>query len=487
MENYLKKMHQLSIFDNQPLPEWKRSLMQEWLAETASLTAESSLRILIVLSQQPSETGSGVYVREIVKELQKLGHKPYLLASHYRPLSTVDLPFLPDNQIYTTIFDNGDNSEIAEISFPIPGMSLDMPYLHVPFRELSESMLEEYCTVWISKLEVLIQKIHPHIIHINHLWLMAGIARSAVPWMPIVATSHGSEYLLLQDTPAFAPAIIPGVQSLDAVMPISKDTAQDAVKVLGVYPDRIHIIGNGYNQDLFQIMHRERGEPVLQRILARFQDLPSWNKLVLYVGKFADYKGVPYLIRAAKIYSEANDCSVITFIVGEGSKKVRTHLENLVERLELRKRVLLPGKLPYQEVGPLMNMANVFVLPSIYEGFGLVLLESLACGLRSVAVDRGGPPFFVPKELRENGFATLVEPLRLLENQQPDADDEDRYVADLAAAISNQIVLQTSALERQFIADSVKDLTWTTRIKKTANVYFSAIQFRRRGIVKRGQ
>src|SRR5579884_1755395 len=117
MQDQYQKLHLSSQSVNQSL------LMQDWLLETANLTADSSLRILIVLSQQPTQTGSGVYVRELVEELQKLGHKPYLLAAHYRTLSTTDFPFLPESQIYTMIFDNGENSDIAEIRFPIPGMS----------------------------------------------------------------------------------------------------------------------------------------------------------------------------------------------------------------------------------------------------------------------------------------------------------------------------------------------------------------------------
>src|SRR5690348_14696671 len=180
----------LSALNNDSLSQRAdHTLVEQWLAETTEFTVEKSLRVLIVLSQQPSETGSGVYLREVVSELQKLGHKPYLLAAYYRPLSNVDFPILSNNQIYTMIFNNTGNSDIAEISFPIPGMSLDMPYLHVPFRELSDGMLNEYCIAWIRKLRSVVEKVRPHIIHVNHLWLLPGIARLAVPWIPIVATS----------------------------------------------------------------------------------------------------------------------------------------------------------------------------------------------------------------------------------------------------------------------------------------------------------
>src|SRR5438105_4450841 len=52
-------------------------LVEQWRVETKEFSAKEPLRVLIVLSQQPSETGSGVYLREVVSELQKRGHKPY--------------------------------------------------------------------------------------------------------------------------------------------------------------------------------------------------------------------------------------------------------------------------------------------------------------------------------------------------------------------------------------------------------------------------
>jgi glycosyltransferase involved in cell wall biosynthesis len=323
MTNSLELLSQLSEANTYQPYLKKQPIAQEWLAETAEIVKDVPLRVLIVLSQQPSETGSGIFLREVVDELQKMGHRPYLLAAHYRPLSSVDFPSLSNDQIYTMIFDNKKNTDIAEISFAIPGMSLDMPYLHVTFRSLSEAMLNEYCRAWIAKLQTIVEKIRPHIIHVNHLWLLPGIARVAVPWMPIVATSHGTDYKLLLDAPTFARLILPGVQYLDVVMPISSDTAYASVTAFGVRSDRVHVIGNGYNEHLFRILPRGDGDHVLWKLLARFQDLPPWNKLVLYVGKFADYKGVPYLIRAAKLYSEMSQDNVLTLIVGEGSKQAR--------------------------------------------------------------------------------------------------------------------------------------------------------------------
>jgi len=444
----------------------------------------TSLRVLIILSQQPSETGSGVYLKEVVEELRELGHVPYLLAAHYRPLSSSDFPSLSDDQIFTLIFSNHENTDDAEISFPIPGMSLDMPYLHVNFRDLTPEMLDEYCTVWLKKIRQVVDLVHPDIIHVNHLWLLPGIVHKVVSWIPIVATSHGTDYKLLVDAPAFKPMVLPGVQQLDAIMPVSGEIAQIVNTIFGVSSEKIRIVGNGYNQRLFFVRPPGAGQEALERLLSDFDVDLSEKKIVLSVGKFAGYKGVPYLIRAAKIYSQAYGDKVLTLIVGEGSPRAKAELERLVRELELKHLVLLPGKVPYQDVSLLMNEADVYVMPSINEPFGLALLEALACGVRSVAARRGGPDFFVPPVLLKKDLANLVEPLALLEREQPDATDADRYMRNLASAITHQLSFPKDECDRQYIADSVKDQTWSAKTKEIVEVYTSAIRLHNYAVVQ---
>lgn len=451
---------------------------QQWSASVKALCGMAPLRILLVLGQQPGQTGSGVYLREVVAELQNQGHEPHLLAAHYRPLTSDDFPSLRDGQIHTVVYCDGRNKSSADIGFAIPGMSLDMPYLHLPYRELSESMLEQYCLAWSRKLGDLIKRIEPHIVHVNHLWLLPGIARTAAPWLPIVATAHGTAYKLLQDKPAFADIVSPGVQSLDAIMPISENTCRQAVQAFDALPERMHVTGNGYNPRLFRIMDRDKGSQILRRLLTKCGRAQGVDRLVLYVGKFADYKGIPYLVKAAGLYGKASGGEVTTLIVGAGSDPYRKRLMDLVASLGLQGEVLMPGKVPYHEVGALMNMADVFVLPSIDEPFGLVLLEALACGIPSVAADRGGPPSFVPEQIVNRGLASLVKPLKLVRDQEPDGDDEMRYARDIAGAVQPHLVKRASRADRAFIASTVKIQTWAIQVERIVKVYAMAIESR---------
>ena len=109
------------------------------------------------------------------------------------------------------------------------------------------------------------------------------------------------------------------------------------------------------------------------------------------------------------------------FGAGTSPEAERRRYVELARSLRVEDRVYFTGAIAYEDIGPLMNLASVFVLPSYREPFGLVLLEALACGSRIVATDQGGPAEFVPNELKVSGDAILVPGLADADPDPPDS------------------------------------------------------------------
>lgn len=127
------------------------------------------------------------------------------------------------------------------------------------------------------------------------------------------------------------------------------------------------------------------------------------KKTILYIGRLHPIKGVEYLIIAMKkIHFQFPDIRLN--IVGDGIEKVK--LKNMVGELELEDCVHFVGKVSHTDILHYLRNADVFVLPSISEGFPNVLLEAMACGLPIVATHVGGIPDIVHDQV--HGF--LVEP-----------------------------------------------------------------------------
>jgi glycosyltransferase involved in cell wall biosynthesis len=136
-------------------------------------------------------------------------------------------------------------------------------------------------------------------------------------------------------------------------------------------------------------------------------DLSVWNEAqnlpprtdskirFVYLGRLADWKGVQFLIPAFKTVAEKNPDAVLD-ILGEG--KERKMLEDLTHRLNLTDRVNFVGWVSAEEGARRMRQADVFVLPSLREVGGIVLLEAMAVGLPVIATDWGGPAIHVTDE-----------------------------------------------------------------------------------------
>ncbi len=115
-------------------------------------------------------------------------------------------------------------------------------------------------------------------------------------------------------------------------------------------------------------------------------------------------KGVIYLVQAVRILIDKGLRNIKVLIVGDGSEK--RYLEELVKKLGLEDYIVFVGKVPHDKIPEYMASADLFVLPSLSEGFGNVVPEAMAMGLPIIASKVGGLPWIIKDG--DNGF--LVEP-----------------------------------------------------------------------------
>jgi len=146
----------------------------------------------------------------------------------------------------------------------------------------------------------------------------------------------------------------------------------------------------------------------------RFQTVPSpdyfrdfyniTGRIVLFVGRLASNKGLEHLMDAMpQIISQFKDTKLVLIGEDEGERKM---LEERAEKLGIKNRVVFPGYITDDELfKSAYSACDVFVLPSEYEAFGLVLLEAMACEKPCVATNVGG----VPEVIEKGKTGVLVE------------------------------------------------------------------------------
>lgn len=176
----------------------------------------------------------------------------------------------------------------------------------------------------------------------------------------------------------------------DKIIVLSKEMEKELLSN-GFKFEKLVLIPNGIDVNKFK--------PLENKKELKNKSGYTGKKIILFSGRLTEQKGVEYLIRS---FEKLNLDEKFLIIVGDGDLKDK--LEKLVSELKIDKYVLFAGK--REDVVPYLQMADIFVLPSLSEGLPLSLLEAMACGLPVVATKVGGNIDLV--EDKVNGY--LVEP-----------------------------------------------------------------------------
>lgn len=164
-------------------------------------------------------------------------------------------------------------------------------------------------------------------------------------------------------------------------------TEKTVLRRFGVADSKLVVVGNSLADEYYQPPALSRNQ-VLEGLPAEFSE-ENWEYVVLSVGRLNPVKGFEYLLQSAKDHPK-----VLFIILGgdDGS------LENLQKTFSGMKNVYLPAEfLPRRELISYYAAADVFVLPSLHEPFGIVLLEAMAQGCAIIATDSGGPAEILQK------------------------------------------------------------------------------------------
>ncbi|MCK4980570.1 MAG: glycosyltransferase family 4 protein, partial [Candidatus Delongbacteria bacterium] len=175
-----------------------------------------------------------------------------------------------------------------------------------------------------------------------------------------------------------------------------------------------------------------------------------YSKIVSFVGKFTDFKGIDILIKAAKIVTEKIP-RIAFALAGDGA--LRKDMELLGLDLALNNIYFL-GHQDQDSVADLYNLAEVSVVPSRIEPFGLVAIEALACGTPVVATNAGGLPDFINDKVGQ-----LVQM-------------EDHNA--LADALIEELENNSKATKGIYAAEyALKNYSWAKSIEKVIDLYRS--------------
>lgn len=166
------------------------------------------------------------------------------------------------------------------------------------------------------------------------------------------------------------------------IITVSDFTKQE---IVSLYPktkiQKISVVHNGYNDDLFRpLKDTEKMQAILDKYGLK-------QPFFLYVGRLEKKKNTPALIEALSLVRENNpEIKEKLVLIGNASYGF-DEVKYVIEEFDLNNDVYIPGWVSEQDLPYIYNAASAFVFPTKHEGFGIPILESLACGLPTIASD----------------------------------------------------------------------------------------------------
>ena len=371
--------------------------------------------------QKPT-TGMGQHLLHLLQGLDSLDDKDQqymLLAPRFRRAYTVRAPQLSDRfrevEVVSALARLGENVEQVwweQVGIVLAGMREKIDLLHGPY--------------WS-----------------NPLWS---------PW-PTVVTVHDviqfvlPEYAWRKISRVYFGLVSAGARRAQAVITVSECSKQDIMKILGLGPERIHVIGNAVDASLYPV----RDAWLLANVRERYGIAP---RFVLYFGGFDMRKNVPRLIEAYARLPEVLRREYQLVIAGRYQHlghPLYPDPRQTVRRLGLDGNVIFTGQIREQDKAPLYSAATVFAFPSLYEGFGMPVLEAMACGTPVVTSNVSA----LPEVAGDAGL--LVNPY------EPAAISE--ALAELLESAARRDDLARRGLER------ARRFTWPQVAEQTVRVY----------------
>jgi alpha-maltose-1-phosphate synthase len=257
-------------------------------------------------------------------------------------------------------------------------------------------------------------------------------------------------------------------QNADGVIAVSAAMERDVVSLYGVRPERVQVIHNGIDVREYR--------PVEDReVLARY-GLDPEKPYLLFVGRITRQKGIVHLLQALRHLEEG--VQVMLCASSPDTEEIGRETETLVAEAR-RSGVAVAWErdmVPRADIVPLYSQAAAFVCPSIYEPFGIINLEAMACGTPVVGSKVGGIA-----EVVLHGKTGLLVPFAPTGGGDPSPRDPDKFASDLAATV-NLLLLDPAMREEMGRAARkrvVESFGWDVIAAQTLLFYQDLVSMRK--------
>jgi len=299
----------------------------------------------------PTFGGSGVVATELGLGLADNGHDVHFI-TYKRPVRL------------TAFHANVYFHEVTSMEYPL--------FEYTPYETSLASKLVD--VVRFEKLDIL--HVHYAIPHAAVAYMAKQILKSQGINIPIITTLHGTDITLVGTDSSFAPVVEFSINESDGVTAVSEHLRQETMNTFKLKKD-IKVIHNFIDFSRFRKTNKDH----FRKAIA-----PDGEKILVHISNFRKVKRVEDVIHIFERVSKRTKSKLL--LIGDGPE--RKYMEELCRSLHLCEEIRFLGK--QEAVEELLAIADLFVLPSENESFGLAALEAMACEVPVISSNAGGIP-----------------------------------------------------------------------------------------------
>jgi N-acetyl-alpha-D-glucosaminyl L-malate synthase BshA len=299
----------------------------------------------------PTFGGSGVVATELGKGLAQKGHKVHFIT--YNQPSRLD--FLNENLFY---------HEVEFNSYPL----FEYPPYELALASKMVSVVKN------EKLDLL--HVHYAIPHASAAYMAKQILKSQGIYIPVVTTLHGTDITLVGRDASYEPVVTFSINQSDGVTSVSRDLKKETYEFFDIQ-NHIEVIPNFIDLEKFKKQKKDHFKKAI---------CPNGEALIVHTSNFRKVKRVLDVVNT--FYNVHKEIPAKLLMIGDGPD--RNAAEQLSRDLNISHDVRFLGKL--EAVEEVLSVADLFLMPSEKESFGLAALEAMACEVPVISTDAGGLP-----------------------------------------------------------------------------------------------
>ncbi|MDI6402105.1 N-acetyl-alpha-D-glucosaminyl L-malate synthase BshA [Balneolaceae bacterium ANBcel3] len=300
----------------------------------------------------PTYGGSGVVATELGKGLAARGHNVHFI-SYARPLRL--------NEFHENI----SFHEVTFSAYPL--------FEYPPYDLALASHLVDI--IKYQKLDLL--HVHYAIPHATSAYLAKQILGENGNGIPVITTLHGTDITIVGSDPSYTPVVTFSINKSDGVTAVSEYLKEETYRKFEITKE-IEVIPNFIDLDRFKRKKKNHFKKAL---------CPNGEKVLVHVSNFREVKRVSDTV---EIFHRVLDKGVRAHLLLVGDGPDRPKVETRCRELKICDKVRFLGK--QEMIEDILSIADLFLIPSASETFGLAALEAMSCGVPVISSDIGGLP-----------------------------------------------------------------------------------------------